>query len=358
MVSNEHGVVGEGKGLDSEDAKIGALCESTERVLAMTPDYRRSLVGHSANSLRREGIAVPKIEAGLRDCFSEELMIDWIEAKLFPNTQASLPAELVWYHYAPCSGFRAFDMRQTIGLAAGASEAEAFSNGLLECIERDAYALLMRCRLSCPAISANDIAACRKDITNLLTFLDAEGIEVHLKWLQLDYPLPIAHAFFRDRMNRIPAHSHGCSAALTPEDAISRALFEALQMHHGLARFASVHWQKMAARIETSHSHPRYAWGDPLYSATLKHLANTAETPTLVWPGSCPSIETLCEHLEKSGRRIFWSVLGEKAGLTVVRVFLEGSVSPDNRQEDNSQRLAYWVRQCKILGPYTDPILT
>jgi ribosomal protein S12 methylthiotransferase accessory factor YcaO len=179
-----------------------------------------------------------------------------------------------------------------------------------------------------------------------------------MKWIRLDYPLPIAHVLLHDRRDRIPAHSHGCSAALAPSHAISRALFESVQMHHGLARFATAHWEKMAARVETCHSHPRFAWGDPLYSPTLNHLFNTPKTAAHPWRGPSLTVQKLCEFLDKSRRKIFWCTLGKAAGLTVVRVLVEGSVSPDSRLEDRSQRLAHWVRQCKLPGPYTDPILT
>ena len=358
VTSATHGVIGEGKGVNPTHGEMGALAEGVERLLAMEPDYSRSQAGYCAQDLRGQGIAIPAIEAGMRDCYSDELLTDWVAGTCYPDSPAALPAELVWFHYYPRCGFRAFDMRQTIGLAAGATESEAFANGLLECIERDAYALLMRCRLSCPAISRKDITSCGPDVAGLLQKLDVAGIDVHMKWIRLDYPVPIAHVLLHDRRDRIPAHSHGCSAAFTPENAIARALFEAVQMHHGLSRFAAVHWENMAARIETCHSHPRYAWGDPLYSPTLRHLFNEPRQSARPWRGPALDVPALCDFLSRCGRRVFWTKLGERSGLTVVRVLVEGSVSPDSRQEDRSQRLAEWVCRCKLPGPYTDPILT
>lgn len=358
VLSPLNGVIGEGKGLNEEDGRIGALCEGVERVVALNPDYDRSFVGYSRRDLMKRGLIIPEMESGLRDCFSDDLLIDWFEAKLFPNLPAALPAEVVWFKYASRSGFRAFDMRHTIGLAAGVTEAEAFSNGLLECIERDAYAILMRCRLSCPEISVDDVASAGEDVQDVLLRLSDAGIEVHFKWLLLDYPTPIAHVFLRDKKNRIPAHSHGCSAGFTPSHAIARALFEAVQVHHGLARFAVVNWPKMAGRYESSHSDPRLAWGDPLHSSTLEHLVNGPSTKPHQWTEPQLSIEELCADLARKGRRVFWSKLGNFAGLSVVRTFLEGSVSPDGRFEDLNRRLADWVQRCKIPGPYTDPILT
>jgi hypothetical protein len=131
-------------------------------------------------------------------------------------------------------------------------------------------------------------------------------------------------------------------------------------MHDGLARVASKTWERMAARIESSHSHPYYAWSDPLFRPHLVHLMNLAlSTDMRVHRhGFIDTIEELCEWMMHCDHRIFWAHLGTLGGLQVVRVFVEGLVMPDGRLEYLGRRLSNWVDKQKIPGPYTDPILT
>ncbi|MEE9426066.1 MAG: YcaO-like family protein [Methylococcales bacterium] len=358
--SEKHGIVGEGKGFDFAQSEYTAMAEAIERIVASEPDFARVLPGQSTTQMNRKGLVIPSLEAGTRDLYSDELCIDWAPGYLYPDRHAWIPAELVWHLYSPLSGFRALDMRQTIGLASGSTITEAFTNGLLETIERDSYAIVMRCRIECPAVQQEEIDTCGQEISQLLKELDSKGIDVHIKWISLDWPIPVAHVLFLDRMDRIPAHSHGCSAGLSPSGAITRAVLEAVQMHEGLARAASESWERMAARIESSHSHPYYAWGDPLFRPHLAHLMNS-NSCTMVPPSHMHNmncIEELCEWMMDRDHRIFWAQLGTLGGLQVVRVFVEGLVMPDARLEYLGNRLSIWVDKQKIPGPYTDPILT
>jgi len=360
VCSSERGVMGEGKGLVKARSEYGALAETIERIVATTPDYSRVLSGKSSAELINIGHLVPKIEPSSRDTYSEQLCLDWYPGYCYPQERAWLPAEIAWHLYAPVSGFRAFDMRHTIGLAAGSSISEAFGNALLETIERDAYALVMRCRIDCPAVAKQDIEKCGPELTNLISKLISMEIDVHIKWISLDWPIPIAHVLLVDTKDRIPAHSHGCSAALFPEIAIKRALLEALQVHEGLARFSIGNWERMVARIERNHSHPRFAWGDPLYRPNLAHLINSGDEDVELLESArfVDDLPALCDWLMNNNHRIFWAQLGTLSGLTVVRVFVEGLVMPDNRMEYKEARLEKYIKKSALPGPYTDPILT
>jgi thiazole/oxazole-forming peptide maturase SagD family component len=358
--SEKQDVLGEGKGFDLFSSEYAAIAEAIERIAATEPDFSRILPGRSPNDMSRQGFFLPQIEPGARDLYSEELCLDWTAANLYPARHAWMPAELVWHLYSPLSGFRAFDMRQTIGLASGSTIVEAFANALLEVIERDAYAIVMRCRITCPRIAQEDINACGPELIQLLKNLDRAGIDVHFKWISLDWPIPVAHVLLADRMDRLPAHAHGCSAGLTTSAAITRAVLEAIQMHEGLARQASEQWERMAARIESSHSHPYTAWGDPLFRPHLSHLMNSCSNTSISAEREVyiNDMESLCDWLTSRGHRIFWARLGALGGLQIVRVFVEGLVMPDARLEYLGKRLHYWVERQNIPGPYTDPILT
>lgn len=358
--SEKQGILGEGKGFAPSVSEYAAMAEAIERIVASEQDLSRILPGRSPKEMTRQGFLLPNIEPGARDLYSDDLCIDWTPAYLYPASPAWMPAELVWHLYSPLSGFRGFDMRQTIGLASGSTITEAFANALLETIERDAYAIVMRCRVTCPSIAQEEIDACGPELTELLKDLDRKGIDVHIKWISLDWPIPVAHVLFSDRMDRIPAHAHGCSAGLTHSVAITRAVLEAVQMHEGLARVASENWERMAARIESSHSHPYYAWGDPLFRPHLTHLMNS--NPCTSIPSAHKEyinhIAGLCEWMMSREHRIFWAHLGTLGGLEVVRAFVEGLMMPDARLEYLGKRLSSWVDKQKIPGPYTDPILT
>ncbi len=362
--SQEQDVIAEGKGFSVAVSEIGALAEAIERIVAINPVYSRVLSGNSVKEMVGQGYLIPRIEPGNRDLYSDDLCIDWVSAYMYPNHQAWMPAEKVWHIHPPLSGIYAFDMRTTIGLAAGSSVTEAFANGLLESIERDAYAVVMRCKLECPSVTQDEINACGSDVATLLKELDNKGIDVHIKWVSLDWPIPIAHVLLLDRENRIPAHSHGCSAAISPPVAITRALLESVQVHEGLAKTAAKYWEQIVKRNEGNHSQPRIAWSDPLFRPNLMHLINlpssnmSSKAKDLIFQKNVKNISELCEWLTEHGHKIFWSHLGCLGGLDVVRVYVEGMVMPDSRLENQGARLKRWVEKLGIPCPYTDPILT
>lgn len=356
--SREQGVIAEGKGFSASVSELGALAEAIERIMALNPDYSR-IIGNSSRKMKESGCLIPRIEPGDRDMYTDELYIDWVSAYMYPNLPAWIPAEKAWHIYPPLSGIYAFDMRTTIGLAAGNSVTEAFANGLLESVERDAYAVVMRCKLECPAVTNDEIDACGPEVTALIKELDKKGIDIHIKWISIDWPVPIAHVLLLDRGDRIPAHSHGCSAAISPTVAITRALLESVQVHEGLARVATENWNKIATRIERNHSQPRVAWSDPLFRPNLAHLVNRSSSYSINRKMEhVKNIGELCDWLMEHEHRIFWAHLGNAGGLDVVRVYVENVVMPDSRLEYFGNRLKQWIKKLGIPSPYTDPILT
>ena len=366
IVSTSDGeIIAEGKGLTSESKLNSLIGEAVERICAMKSDYSRIVSGLTPEDMIEKGYTIPKFDCTNRDLYNENLCIDWVLGELYPVQPAWLPAEKVWHKHEPLSGVFGFDLRTTIGLASGATYSDGFANGLIESIERDAYALVMRCRICCPDIKSADILSCGPEVQDILEKLDALGIEAHFKWISLDWPIPIAHVLLVDKNEQIPAHSHGCSAALSASVAITRALLEAVQVFNGLHALASKEWISITTRGECGYIKPQHAWSDPLFRPALKHLMNKDSLDfklyncyfgNLNWEIS--SINELCDWLISKEYRIFSAAVGSIDEIKVVRVYVEGLVIPDSSIENMSSRLNFWLSKLNLPGPYTDPILS
>lgn len=358
MDQQQH-TLAEGKGYTAEQARRSATGEVIERLVAQRKPPADKVVSASQAKLRANGIATFVPELGDRDLFSEELVIDWVAGNRWAGQGVLIPAEKAYFEYKPRYFFHGFEMLDTVGLSAGRTHADAVANGLLECLERDAYAVTMRCRLSGPAIDLRIDGAVGK----LLEDLGRQGIEVHARAVTGDWPVPIIHVLLLDREDRLPKHSHGCSAALSAEHAFGRALLEAVQIHDGLCRFADEAWIEICERINQGHSTAWHAWVDPTYTSALQHLLVDPGEPrvslrALDAKRECRSIDEVARHVIGMGHDIVWTELGSEQEHTVVRVLVRGTVRTDARHDHYDQRLRGWVRKCGLPGPYYDAILS
>ena len=355
-------VVAEGKGLDREQARRSALGEAVERVVAGSEEFSRSRVGALATprELLRSRFSLPEIACGPRDLYSPDLYVDWIASHTFDGHCSWAPAEAVFPRHPPAAGVSALNQCHTTGLAAGATVGEAFSNALLEVLERDAYWITMRCRRSCPEVAPSEFRRLDTRLRQALDRLRDLGVSVHARWISLDWPIPIAITVLADERNRMPAFSKGTGAALTPTAALTRSLIEALQMHSDLGNIASDDWEKII-QIEGVMDHPPWAWCDPCFGIHLHHLT-AGGTPIKGWPAPAvaehrvTSIRELCDTLQRNGYLGHWTHLGSLATLDVVRVTVDRTVPPDYRLERIGDRLL----RCSggPAGLHWDPILT
>jgi thiazole/oxazole-forming peptide maturase SagD family component len=354
MIAPDGGVIAGGKGLVASDAWPSALSEAVERIIAQTPNTKDIFLSSEA-ALIKSGICVPKFVSSQRDAYSSQLCIDWTQAQTLQGAPAAIPAEKAFYNYEPSCGIRAFATQHTAGLASGASIEEAVWAGITECMERDAYWIVMRCKLHCPDIDTEII---RENHSELSSLVAAAGLRLYLKDISLDWPIKIVHAGLRDETGRIPAFSHGVGAHTSLKGAAYKAVLESLQIRSGLVRLC----QKQTHNIllPSAAKDAPSAWSDPSSLLELSHLFEEAiglSDPSLLGiEGLNP--ETIVESISQISGSIVWSNLGQKANLHVVRVILENCVPPDHDPSLISPRLQQWLSVTKTRFPSTFPILT
>jgi thiazole/oxazole-forming peptide maturase SagD family component len=355
VVGRDGSVIAGGAGLAHADVLRSALGEAVERLVSQNPESVKIFIS-SERELRNNGTRVPTFEVGPRDAYLSELNIDWVAASTLQGDAAAIPAERAYFNYEPVSGIRAFATQHTAGLAAGGTVEEAIWAGVSECLERDAYWIVMRCRLCCPTIDNNVLGA---QLTPLLNKIAEAGLALVLKDISLDWPIKIVHAILVDKTNRIPAFAHGVGSHTSLAQAARKSLSECLQIRKGLIRLCQIAEADILLPTSSIKSAP-LAWSDPNCSSLLSHLFDESAGSWVVPKSNEDTIspETILARLQTDAGPVFWADLGQMANLRVVRVLVQNCVSPDHSLEFVPVRLRRWLQRVKLPFPYELPILT
>lgn len=236
-----------GKGLTAEEATVSALCEAVERYsgsrhgdepvvrdsyralgpAAVHPDAVRL---YDPRQLRERDVwnAAGSPFQYVGRPFDEEAPLDWTPVwSLTGNTQRLLPTSLLYFDADPAAPLRA----DSNGNAAGSSREDAFVQGFLELVERDAVALWWYNRTLAPACDLDAfVAAGDTWIEPLRAGYRSLGREVWALDLTSDFGIPVVAALSR-RTDR-PAEDvlFGFGAHPDPRIAVRRALTEMGQL--------------------------------------------------------------------------------------------------------------------------------
>ncbi|WP_255311787.1 TOMM precursor leader peptide-binding protein [Streptomyces sp. PTY087I2] len=236
-----------GKGLTSEEARVSALCEAVERYSGtrhgdepVVRDSLRSLGAaavhpdavrlHDARQLRDRdawnAARSPFQYVGLP--FDEDAVLDWTPVwSLTEGRQRLLPTSLLYYDPDPAAPLRA----DSNGNAAGSSLEDAFVQGFLELVERDAVALWWYNRTLAPALDLDAFAASGEDwIEPLRAGYRSVGREVWALDLTSDFGIPVVAALSRRTEGAAEDVLFGFGAHLDPRVAVRRALTEMGQL--------------------------------------------------------------------------------------------------------------------------------
>ncbi len=319
-----------------------ALGEAVERIESMSGHTKQIFI-NSADHIRENNIIIPNIHRTSRDGYTSELAIDWVLAQTLGGFSAAIPAELAFFEYRPQSRFRGFSLQHTAGLAAGASLEEAVWVALCECMERDAYWIIMRCGLRCPDVSIDVLSQQSPKIAEAIA---AAGIKIVLKDISLDWPISIVHALVIDETHRLPAFSHGIGSGTSIADAVKRAVFEALGVREALIEVSKLSFSTIVRPLE-SQSTARRAWCNPSFGQEIDHLIAAEAEDCAIPAFSKGNVHPadLVPYIEEVGGRVFWVKLGERSGLQVVRVIVEQAIRPDHLIENIPNRLQVWMRR-------------
>ncbi len=367
--SSPNGVIAEGKGLTQSRSRASAIGEAVERVVGDYPFDTSKILTASQSELGPDAVDVASLGLGPRDMLNNELCSDWIQAYYIDGQPILIPAELVYTSYVSRTGVVAIAHRNTTGLAAGSTMGQAFLNGLLEAIERDAYWIVMRCRLNCPDIDIDDVQGLGPEVVALIERYRSAGFRLHLKNISLDWPVQVVHALLEDRHGRVPAFAHGTGAALDMRTALARAVCEVGQVHSDLRKVVAHDIANYLLPEERPRS-PSLSWADPLWRPHIAHLMKN-ETQGADFHTSFEStlecvagtdfllherVTTLLGDLTALGYKVIWCPLDQIGGIQVVRVIVLGATHPDPRLERISARLLRYSEGNS--GLFGDPILT
>ncbi|HEY0478882.1 MAG TPA: YcaO-like family protein [Kofleriaceae bacterium] len=216
--------VASGRGASITEARCAAIAEAIERACA-EPDGRVAVRNASAAEL--DGAVLRLSALGVTD--GEARCTAWCRGEgLSSGEPVWIPAAAVLYPWPAADvAFRP----ATHGLAAGTSRDDAATRGLLECVERDAYAhavarLSVGCRPEAPPI---DVAGLAGPAARWLATIAGRG-RVLVRQLPSDTGVAVALCTLEIAGALGEPWWHGgCAAAFELPEAVERAVGEALQ---------------------------------------------------------------------------------------------------------------------------------
>lgn len=226
-------VIAQGKGLDDEQAKVSAVMEAVERVVATEPGCR--LMRATAADLEASGRRFDKLDiliASHQRPLGKHEAISWIEADdLVTGGRIYLPFDAVDFDRTRLSPRY---WQSSDGLASGNNRHEAILHGLLERVECDALALwsvTAAGRRFSRRIDTRRVASAV--VGDLLARVERAGLQLSLLDITTDLGIPCVAALLApqelDCGLRHVELTLGAGAALRPEGAIIRAILEAVQ---------------------------------------------------------------------------------------------------------------------------------
>jgi ribosomal protein S12 methylthiotransferase accessory factor len=321
-----HALAGGGSGLSLRDARSAAIGEAVERYSASIVDPDACVVA-TARELGPRAVG-PARFALFSDSqyatlgfpyvrFDVDTRIAWIAGVSLPDrTPAWLPAQLV--HLAGHEHEPPLCRTTSSGLACHATAEGATLSALLELLERDAFMLTWKARISWPLLHWNSDARLRSFETNYLrpTGLQWSAIDLSVIW-----DVPTVAAVVRGGGTL----GVGAAAALSVERAVTKALDEAIRVRTwARALGASGTQAPDAEEIEELDDHIRF-YADPRNAARVDFLDGSARRTHVADVNPVRGgLDALCSRLEDC-RASAYAVdvtspdVGE-AGLSVIRV--------------------------------------
>jgi len=280
-----------GAGLSRQAAYNAALGEAVERYCSSVyfPD---DLILASAEQMQARGRALLPEEAALfhpqqKDhiryaWFTADTPLCWTQATSLTTRQPVwLPACMVYVPYYPFwrqQGEVTITSSISTGQAAGADYRSAVLGGLYEVVERDAFMIAWRNRLSLPRLA---IESSPKVAAVYRSRLARDFLEYHLFDMTTDLGIPAIACMVVDHSRQPAMICFGGAANLDPELAALKALVEAAQTRQW-ARFMGIQkspvvLQSDFADIDDFEKHVfLYAYGD--MHASVQFLLDSPRT--------------------------------------------------------------------------------
>lgn len=233
---------GAGYAADPAAARAAAIGEAIERYAAAEPPAGLPL----ARACELDGAVDPERFALFAPDqyrrasfpfvpFTRRTRVRWTEGRsLADGARVFLPAQLVYLRWdALADGEEPIGYSTSSGLACDGSFEEAALAGLLELVERDAFMLAWRARLSLPLL---EISSVPELVAWERRYLAASRLRLDVVDLSVVHDVPTALAVVRDAAGSLAA---GAAAAPDPAGAYRKAVAEAYASHGAARRMRS-----------------------------------------------------------------------------------------------------------------------
>jgi ribosomal protein S12 methylthiotransferase accessory factor len=228
-----------GSALDGEQALAKSIGEAVERHCASFYDPAgvayaayADIRGHAVNPAdfvlwSADQYATPGFPFPRPD---ERAVIGWVPAwSLKRQAPVYVPASLVHVTYQPAVPGEVFEIAPVSGYAAGITPEEAVLGALLEVVERDAFMIFWRNRLTVPGY---DLASFRDGaVHETLSRYATAPVRLFCSRLTTDIGIPVSFAVMVGAHPSLPAAMIGASANLDEERAIAKAFQESAMVH-------------------------------------------------------------------------------------------------------------------------------
>ena len=264
-------------------------------------------------------------------CFTSETRVAWVPGAELPSgATVYLPAQLVYLAWPPMRGEARIGRSTSNGLAAHATTEEATLRGLLELIERDAFMITWRARLSWPQLSWDGNLRLQEFEQR---YLRPTGIRVAAVDLSRFWNLPCVLGVARSDAPHEAPFGVGAAAAATAEAAVEKALDDAVRVRSWARdlrrRDPDARSVSPPAQIRSFDEHIAfYAYDENAARASFldagRERRHVRDVARLEGPRVRAQIEAICARLEAAGTTAYVADVTapdvREAGLRVIKV--------------------------------------
>jgi len=157
--------------------------------------------------------------------FTEETKLNWVWGySLTHKCPRLVPATLVYLQYILDEGENSIGRNASTGLAAGATIEEAILTGLLEVVERDAFATAWLHRRVGPRIRVDDLEL--QQMLRKRFYADHPSVDIQIFDITLDIPIPSVLGVMRRPAEFGPVLCVSAVTRVKPKDVIRKCLRE------------------------------------------------------------------------------------------------------------------------------------
>jgi ribosomal protein S12 methylthiotransferase accessory factor len=295
-------VNGGGSGVTAADARAAAIGEAIERysacfvgdtVVASAREIGPSAVDPARFALYSERqYATPGFPY---ERFDRETRVAWVEGMSIPDGEpAWLPSQLV--HLADADAGPRICRATSSGLACHTTKGAATLAALLEVLERDAFMIAWKARLSLPLLEwpSNE---------NLAIFEHDRLRPTGLRWNAIDLGaflnVPCVAAVVRSDVPGAAPFGVGAAAALDVEDAVTKALDEATRVRTWAQALRRIGRAAPSSIVDFDDHIAFYA--DPANAARVDFLDASPVRHDAAHVHAVRGIEEICAQLGRRG---------------------------------------------------------